>query len=96
MKKIIFEDLKKYLSKTYDVKEENVNLDTKIFYNISSDNEENINNIYLSSLEYADLIVYMEEKYNVIYNFDEDINTIDELIQHILDHINDEEYKLVK
>ncbi len=96
MKKIIFEDLKKYLSKTYDVKEENVSLDTKIFYNISSDNEENINNIYLSSLEYADLIVYMEEKYNVIYNFDEDINTIDELIQHILDHINDEEYKLVK
>ena len=96
MKKIIFEDLKKYLSKTYDVKEENVNLETKIFYSISSDNEDNINNIYLSSLEYADLIVYMEEKYNVIYNFDEDINTIDELIQHILDHINDEEYKLVK
>ena len=52
------------------------------------------NVLRLSSLQYVEMIVYLEEKMDVIYDFDTKLNTIGEMADYFLDHMNDESYRL--
>ena len=54
------------------------------------------NLICISSLEYADFIVFLEMEYNIIFDFDAKIEKVKYIIDYIEQHYLDEDYVLHK
>lgn len=91
MNELILNDIRSYFKNKYNIVEKEIKYTTAISYNANQQTE---NSVILSSIEYVEFIVYIEEKYNIIYDFDVNIDTVEKIIQYVIEHNNDIDYAL--
>ena len=91
MKELLLNDIREYFKIKYGLDEKKIQFATVITYNSNHQTE---NPIILSSIDFVEFMVYIEEKYNIIYDFDVTLDTVEQIIQYIIEHYDDTDYTL--
>lgn len=74
------ETIKVYLAASFGIKPEHLSVSMESNL-IQGFNDEQY---CLSSIDYVELLAYMEEKYDVIFDFDTEIYTVEDLYSYII------------
>lgn len=78
------EEIKVILAKVLECDEAEIDIDTntKLFA------EDSENNLGLSSIDYVEFMVEIEERFNIVYDFDTKISSVGELLEYIETYTN--------